>query len=101
MPTLSIKNVPEAVVERLRQRATRNHRSMQGELMALVCDAVAAEAPPVRTHNARTPGTVGIEELAREHRARRPEPVEQSPRAVDLIRQDRDRGQFPGDAGDR
>ncbi len=37
MPNLSIKNVPEPVVERLRQRAAANHRSLQGELMALVC----------------------------------------------------------------
>jgi len=27
---LSIKNVPEAVAERLRARAERNHRSLQG-----------------------------------------------------------------------
>ena len=36
MPNLLIKNVPDAVVERLRARATANHRSLQGELMALV-----------------------------------------------------------------
>ena len=33
---LSIKNVPEAVVVRLRERAKRNHRSLQGELLALL-----------------------------------------------------------------
>lgn len=33
---LSIKNVPEALVARLRSRAERNHRSLQGELMAIV-----------------------------------------------------------------
>ncbi|MEO7437634.1 MAG: Arc family DNA-binding protein [Candidatus Binatia bacterium] len=33
---LSIKNVDERVVERLRQRAARNHRSLQGELMAII-----------------------------------------------------------------
>lgn len=33
---LSIKNVPEKVVERLRQRASRHHRSLQGELMAII-----------------------------------------------------------------
>jgi len=31
MPNLSIKNVPESVVQKLRERARRNHRSMQGE----------------------------------------------------------------------
>ena len=34
MPNLSIKDVPEAWAEALRQRAARNHRSLQGELMA-------------------------------------------------------------------
>ncbi|WP_373684617.1 FitA-like ribbon-helix-helix domain-containing protein [Ramlibacter montanisoli] len=32
MPNLSIKDVPEDVAEALRQRASRNHRSLQGEL---------------------------------------------------------------------
>lgn len=34
--TLSIKNVPDDWVERLRERASRNHRSLQGELMAIL-----------------------------------------------------------------
>jgi antitoxin FitA len=33
---LSIKGVPEQQVERLRQRAKANHRSLQGELRALI-----------------------------------------------------------------
>lgn len=33
---LSIKNVPEDLVERLRQRARRHHRSLQGELVAIL-----------------------------------------------------------------
>jgi plasmid stability protein len=33
---LSIKNVPEALAEKLRRRAEENHRSLQGELMALI-----------------------------------------------------------------
>lgn len=44
MATLSIKNVPADIVEKLRERAARNHRSMQGELLALVTAASAAEA---------------------------------------------------------
>ena len=42
---LSIKNAPDLVVERLKQRAERNHRSLQGELMAIIEDAVRAEGP--------------------------------------------------------
>jgi plasmid stability protein len=33
---LSIKRVPDHLVERLRERAARNHRSLQGELMAML-----------------------------------------------------------------
>ena len=36
MANISIKDVPEAWAEALRQRAARNHRSLQGELMALL-----------------------------------------------------------------
>lgn len=90
MATLSIKNVPADIVERLRKRAERNHRSMQGELMALICeavDAVPAEDGQKRSHQS---GSVSIEEIAAEHRARWPEPFERGPRAADLIRRDRD-----------
>lgn len=33
---LSVKNVPEALAAKLRERAERNHRSLQGELMAIL-----------------------------------------------------------------
>lgn len=60
MPNISIKDVPEALAEKLRQRAARNHRSLQGELMVML-DAVAnepgatsarstAESAPLPTH---------------------------------------------------
>jgi len=39
---LSIKGVPEEQVARLRERAKANHRSLQGELRALIDEAVAA-----------------------------------------------------------
>jgi plasmid stability protein len=37
---LSIKNVPEDLVRQLRERAGRHHRSLQGELLAIVEAAV-------------------------------------------------------------
>lgn len=49
MSTLSIKDVPEAWAESLRQRAARNHRSLQGELMAIIEQAVRDGAEPL-TH---------------------------------------------------
>lgn len=37
--TLSVKNVPADLAKRLKDRAERNHRSLQGELMAILEDA--------------------------------------------------------------
>jgi plasmid stability protein len=41
---LSIKGVPEEQVERLRERAKANHRSLQGELRALIDHATKTAA---------------------------------------------------------
>ncbi|MFL5333607.1 MAG: FitA-like ribbon-helix-helix domain-containing protein [Geminicoccaceae bacterium] len=38
---LSIKNTPDEVVERLRARAARHHRPLQGELLEIVEAAVS------------------------------------------------------------
>jgi antitoxin FitA len=45
---LSIKNAPDEIVERLRSRALRHHRSLQGELLAILQEAVqpASELTP-------------------------------------------------------
>jgi plasmid stability protein len=40
---LSIKNAPDDVVQRLRERAERHHRSLQGELMAIIEAAVGED----------------------------------------------------------
>lgn len=72
---LSIKNAPEHVVQRLRQRAERHHRSLQGELMAII-EAAARE------DQAATPAEV----LAEVRRLGLRTPGE----AADLIRADRD-----------
>ncbi len=47
MPNLSIKDVPEPWAQALRQRAARNHRSLQGELMALIQGVIAVESSPL------------------------------------------------------
>jgi plasmid stability protein len=106
MTTLSIKDVPEDWAEILRQRAARNHRSLQGELTAILEAAVRAttdaqpgyqginvgvlssQPGPVRGVERR--GRKTIEQIAREHRHRFPEPVRGGPLAVDIIREDRD-----------
>lgn len=73
---LSIKNAPDDVVERLRARAARHHRSLQGELLAIV---EAAVSPPAQL----TPEEV----LAEIRRPQLTTPAE----ATALIRADRDR----------
>jgi plasmid stability protein len=111
MPNLSIKDVPEAWTEALRRRAARNHRSLQGELMAIVEQSLAQENLPVGTEptqagaTARGPQIVGFdrhgwpivrqgwrqpEEVIAELRARYPEPIRGQISSIDIIREDRD-----------
>jgi len=82
LPNLSIKDVPESVAAALRQRATRHHRSLQGELMALVPQAAAEEAQAAPAHGwgaaparVSAEATKTLEQIAREHRRRQPQPV--------------------------
>ena len=46
MPNISVKDVPDVWTEALRRRAVRNHRSLQGELMAIIERAVAEPVQP-------------------------------------------------------
>jgi plasmid stability protein len=72
---LSIKNAPDDLVERLRQRAAKHHRSLQGELLAIIEEAVP------------TPTTLTPREaLAEVRRLGLKTPAE----AVAIIRADRD-----------
>lgn len=107
---LSIKDVPEGLAQRLRQRAERNHRSLQGELMSILNQAVQEEPEPdrsghtsVTTPTPLSPSEGGsrswvqgwktIEYLAAERRAVgwKPDPsLANAPLAVDIIRADRD-----------
>ncbi len=116
MSNLSIKDVPEAWAEALRQRATRNHRSLQGELMSII-EQAANEVSPV-ANNSAYPGAgvkpttydprgtvVGhdrlghpivrrgwktIEQLVAERRQMYPEPIRGGQSGTEIIREDRD-----------
>ncbi len=117
MTTLSIKDVPEHWAEALRQRALRNHRSLQGELMSLIESAITGLPADAGSSTAETPvdglkptlaaagqvvgfdrlghpvtrrGTKTIEQIYAEHLARFPEPFSEGPMSADIIRQDRD-----------
>jgi len=72
---LSIKNAPDDVVQRLRERAAQHHRSLQGELLAIIEDAV------------RPRKYLSIEEVAERVRQLG---LQTPSEAADMIREDRD-----------
>ena len=112
MSSLSIKDVPEAWADSLRQRAARNHRSLQGELMAIFEQAVRDGAAPlthadsVQPPSATRPGTIAgydryghpiirpgwktMEQITAERAIQYPTPVDGAPLAVHIIREVRD-----------
>lgn len=116
MANISVKDVPEQWAEALRQRAARNHRSLQGELMFLIEQAVqggSVNTDPELAKNAnRTEAGVSgrgsivgfdgqgypivrtgwktVEQVVAELNAKYPEPVTDVPLGVDIIRADRD-----------
>lgn len=92
MPNLSIKNVPEEVVVSLRERAAANHRSLQGELLALISQAAnsPSASPDVAHSQYVRRGHKSIEQIAAEIRERFSRPVTKGELAVDIIRADRD-----------
>ena len=99
---LSIKGVPDAIANQLRARAERNHRSLQGELMAIVEQAAAeaehmpvnppsaAAAPARATDRVIRQGSKTIAQIAQELRALYPQPASALPKAVDIVRELRD-----------
>ena len=43
--TLTVKQVPERLAQKLRARAAANHRSLQGELLLILTEAVGQQQP--------------------------------------------------------
>ena len=43
MPSLTIKNIPDGLLTRLRERAQGHHRSLQGEVMTILEGAVQSK----------------------------------------------------------
>lgn len=93
--SFSVKNIPEAVAERLRLRAERNHRSLQGELMAIP-ETAAREEAPVLAPSSGNRGSRSVEETVQRLRALFPVPAQGGASSASLIRQMRD-GRY-GDA---
>lgn len=108
MPSLSIKDVPESLLVAIRQRAARHHRSLQGELMALL-EAAAGAEPPFVVHPGHGPaapsdwqsrlaalraetthrGDRDVDQLVAAMRRDHPEP-RKAPSSTEIIRQMRD-----------
>lgn len=42
--TITVREVPDSIARKLKSRAVRNHRSLQGEIMAILQSAAAADA---------------------------------------------------------
>ena len=73
---LSIRNVPDDWAEKLRERAKRNHRSQQAELLAILEEAVR-------------PGRISLYEASKKIRAMNFSTPNES---TQMIREDRDAG---------
>ncbi len=110
MPNISVKDVPDQWAEALRQRAARNHRSLQGELMAIIERAVQESAVPAVGsaaagassrrgtivgfdrfgHAITRQGWKTVEQVVAELKEKYPEPIVGQMSSIDIIRQDRD-----------
>lgn len=78
MPTLHVRNVPEALYEALRRRADEQGTSIGAE-------AIAALQRAMRTD------LVGVREVLADYHPHRPVAKPGTPSAADLVREDRDR----------
>jgi plasmid stability protein len=84
--SLSVKNVPAELAQRLRARAERNRRSLQRELLAIL-EAAADEHGALVAPTLPPRNKISIEELAARARERFPNGTESS---VAYIREMRD-----------
>lgn len=88
--SLSIKDVPEDLAERLRERARRNHRSLQGELLTIL--EKATEGLTIRELYERAQAS-GIQEkisVTELYERARASGYSSPSEAVQMIREDRD-----------
>ncbi len=89
MADLTIKNVPEAVIQKLRERAASNQRSLQAELMALITAAVGEPETSAQPDRVET-GWKSVEQVFADRRREHAQPIMKGPFAVDIIRAERD-----------
>ena len=98
MSNLSIKDVPEPWAQAMRQRAARNHRSLQGKLLSLIEAAVQEPGLPLKGSAQPQPadgqrmGWKTVAQVVAELDIKHPNPGfnQALPRGVDIIREERD-----------
>ncbi len=67
MKSIHIRGIPEVVIERLKLQALRHHRSLQGELKALLTEAAGRVEPvPAGAFTLQTVKTSGGQNWSRE-----------------------------------
>jgi plasmid stability protein len=87
---LSVKNVPDALADKLRSRALRNHRSLQRELISILEHATRDGSASSGVTAGPGTGRMTIEKLAERARTLFPKG---SPSSIEIIREQRD-GRF-------
>ena len=88
--SFSVKNIPVAVAEQLRVRAERHHRSLQGELLAIL-EAAAREPLSEVTAESRTSrGQRGFDETMKRLRVLFPQAIPDAASSTELIREMRE-----------
>jgi plasmid stability protein len=85
---LSVKNVPDALAERLRARAARNHRSLQRELL-IILETMAGDGGPGPSTVTRPGRHLSIEEVVARARQLFPRGTESSTACIRAMRDGR------------
>lgn len=53
MPAIHVRDVDDAIIDALKARAARNHRSLQGEIRAILEESVREAGPSARQRKRR------------------------------------------------
>jgi plasmid stability protein len=66
MKSILLRDIPETTLERLKQRALHHHRSLQGELHALLTQAASMPVGKTGELQLKTVHTKGLQNWSRE-----------------------------------
>lgn len=85
---LSVKNVPDALANHLRNRAERNRRSLQRELLSIL-ESVAGDRGPPPSSGPTSGGRLSIDEMVAQTRKLFPRGTESSAAFIRAMRDGR------------